>query len=265
MVNEVEPRRDRTTRTLADERSRVARDRDDIAYARNIRAVERALTADLRDDGADLLLAATAVTGVEVPAAAVSCPGEGLRERLRVETAEWHDKVEAVADVPGSVRSRDSYFDFLGRLYVVHACFESVLSARMFEPGWRGVGLNIAAHGRAHLLADDLSGMGYPGVTCSVRLAPPVTFGQALGCLYVLEGSALGGPTVARLVRAVIGEVPTAFLTGRGRQGVKLWRAVCEALRAFDAQSGDCDEVVAGACQTFAVFAEHLSPLASAP
>jgi heme oxygenase (biliverdin-IX-beta and delta-forming) len=98
-------------------------------------------------------------------------------------------------------------------------------------------------------------------VTGAVRLAQWATFGQALGCLYVLDGSALGGPTVARLVRAEIGEVPTTFLTGEGRHGSVLWRATCNALGRFDAQSSASDEVVDGACQTFAVFAEQLTAL----
>jgi hypothetical protein len=53
--------------------------------------------------------------------------------------------------------------------------------------------------------------------------------------------------------------VPTAFLTGRGRN--HQWPAVRGALRRFDAQGGDGDAVVAGALSTFAIFAEQLAEL----
>jgi hypothetical protein len=58
-------------------------------------------------------------------------------------------------------------------------------------------------------------------------------------------------------VRSSIGVVPTAFLTGEGRR--HQWPAVRQALRRFDAQGGDGDAVVAGACSTFAVFARQLA------
>jgi heme oxygenase len=76
----------------------------------------------------------------EYGAAAGRRPASGLLERLRFETGIWHDRVEAVVDVSGSVRSRDSYADFLLRLSVVHESLENLLGARVFEPNWRGSG-----------------------------------------------------------------------------------------------------------------------------
>lgn len=78
-----------------------------------------------------------------------------------------------------------------------------------------------------------------------------------MGCLYVLEGSALGGRIVAGMVRAALGEMPTSFLTGGGRR--PLWPAVRAALRRYDQQDGDPDAVVDGAVSTFAIFAAGLA------
>jgi heme oxygenase (biliverdin-IX-beta and delta-forming) len=193
----------------------------------------------------------------------VQASDAGLRRRLRSETATLHDEVEALIDVPGSIRSRGSYVAMLGRFFAVHQSLEDLLAVRGFEQRWRRVGLDLDAHRRAHLLAADLSDLGHQGVTAAVALPPLRTFGQALGCLYVLEGSALGGPTVASLVRAAIGEVPMRFLTGENRPGLVLWRAMCDALGHFDARSREGDEVVTGACQTFALFADQLTPPAA--
>jgi heme oxygenase (biliverdin-IX-beta and delta-forming) len=98
------------------------------------------------------------------------------------------------------------------------------------------------------------------------------TFGHALGCLYVLQGSYLGGRTIADAVQATISEAPTSFLAGHGQSHPAPWASVCSALALFDAQRGDGDAVVSPACATFAAFADHLGrvpasglPLASTP
>jgi heme oxygenase len=196
---------------------------------------------------------------VEVTVAGSARPAVGLRDRLRAETAGWHSRVEAVADLPASVATRDDYVDLLGRLIDLHAGFEIHLAAPAFDSGWRRVGVDIGHHARAFMLAADLQELGLTAKPQWVPSLPLLTFGRALGCLYVLEGSSLGGRTVARVVQAAIGDVPTTFLTGHGRPFVASWVSVCSALALFDTLGGDGDAVVAGACDTFAAFAEHLS------
>lgn len=181
---------------------------------------------------------------------------DGLPEWLRAQTARCHDRVEAVADIRGRVRTRADYIDLLGRLAGLHTGLEAQLCAHVWDRAWVGVGINIAAHCRAGLLVADLGALGMtPGA--SMAQPPFACFGHALGCLYVLEGSALGGRVVAGMVREAIGEVPMTFLNGRGRGGQ--WPAVRSALRCFEAQGGDRDAVVAGALATFDVFASQLA------
>ena len=194
--------------------------------------------------------------GIAVPVVAARGGTGGLPERLRAQTAWWHEKVEAAADIPGRVHTRADYVDLLSRLAALHIGLEAQLSAKVWDRAWVGVGVDIAAHCRAGLVIADLESLGVPPGAAMVQ--PPFPgFGEALGCLYVLEGSALGGRIVARMVCAAIGEVPTAFLTGRGRG--QQWPAVRRALRCFQTKGGDGDAVVAGAVSTFAVFARHLA------
>jgi heme oxygenase len=190
--------------------------------------------------------------------AAVAARGgtSALPERLRAETSQWHQKVEAVTDIPGRVRTRDGYVALLSRLSGLHAGLEAQLCAPTWDGAWLGVGLDIAAHRRVGLLVADLDALGVRP-TVATEQPPFPGFGQALGCLYVLEGSALGGRVVAGMVRAAIGEVPTAFLSGRGRG--HQWPALRGALRRFDVQGGDTNAVVAGALSTFEEFARQLA------
>jgi heme oxygenase len=87
------------------------------------------------------------------------------------------------------------------------------------------------------------------------------SFGHALGCLYVLEGSSLGGRIVAGVIRSAIGEVPTTFFDGACRNHPAPWRAVSAALRRFEAY-GTPGDVLVGARETFLAFGGHLAGLA---
>ncbi len=182
----------------------------------------------------------------------------GLRGNLRVATRGWHSRVEAAADLPASIRTHADYVDLLGRLYDLHAGFEIRLAERKFDESWRRIGVDLTRHNRAYLLAADLDALG-TSATSRRALSPPLsTFGHALGCLYVLEGSSLGGSIVARFVRATIGEVPTTFLTGIGRPDPAPWPMLCSALELFETLGGNDDAVISGACETFAAFADQL-------
>src|ERR1700712_4935663 len=134
-------------------------------------------------------------------AAAPSAPTTALElpERLRAETAQWHREVEALADIPSRVRTRADYTDVLVRLFELHVGLETQLSEQVWDRAWVGVGVNIAAHCRAGLLVTDLDELGV-ALPTSILQQPFSCFGEAIGCLYVLEGSAIGGRIVAGMV-----------------------------------------------------------------
>lgn len=183
-----------------------------------------------------------------------------LPRRLREETADLHRRVEDAVGLPGSVRSRDDYVDVLGRFLRLHEPLEKRLSAVAWRQGWTELGIELGRHRRAHLLADDLKAL---AAAPSSRPAPPLalprlrTFGEALGCLYVLEGSSLGGRMLAPAIRSVVGNVPVRFLMGEDRAHPGPWQDLRTALHRVAAERAD--EVVLGAGETFAAFAIHLA------
>lgn len=190
----------------------------------------------------------------------------GLPERLRHETADLHARVEASTDVEGAVETVEGYIALLRGWYELHRSLEARLAVSEFRQGWSEVGVDIVAHDRSGLLAADLDNLGASPTRAKTRTDPTVGFrpalsngfGAALGCLYVLEGSALGGRVVAQIVRSAIGEVPMTFLTGHGRLHPAPWAAVRAALRRFEARGGQGDEVVTGARETFGFFQRRL-------
>lgn len=80
------------------------------------------------------------------------------------------------------------------------------------------------------------------------------TFPAALGSLYVLEGSTLGGQVLTRHFRESLGLADSSlhFFHSHGPLVGKRWKEFCAALETFGAQNGPAQEsVIAGAADSF--------------
>jgi heme oxygenase len=191
-------------------------------------------------------------------------PVEGLRERVRRETSGLHRVVEEATGLPGSIATREDYVRLMRRLHGFHTAVEEQLADPLLAHGWLEVGIVVPAHRRSHLLARDLDDLGAVPEEAAVRLPRLTGLGQALGCLYVVEGSALGGRVLAPAFRSALGDVPTGFFNSDGRMHPHPWRSVLAALGTFEAAGGRAGDVVSGAEATFRVFGNHLAPQGSA-
>ena len=183
-----------------------------------------------------------------------------LARLLRERTGQLHADVELALGLPGSVRSRSDYVDVLERFLDLHQHLEQRLADPRWSERWAELDVDLAVHRRAHLLHDDLTRLGVTPRPRDVAVPGLDAFGGALGGLYVLEGSALGGRVLAPALRAAVGDVPTAFLAGEGRPQARAWQSVRTALRRAPASLGD--DAVRGARAVFAAFDAHLSSAA---
>jgi heme oxygenase len=81
---------------------------------------------------------------------------------------------------------------------------------------------------------------------------------RALGCLYVLEGSVLGGRIVSHRARVALGkQLPVAFFSSENRKDVTgEWRSFQATLDGFrfEHPQADRDDVVAASLETFAAM-----------
>lgn len=95
-------------------------------------------------------------------------------------------------------RTKESYGSLLGRLYGYYAPLEQLLVP--FQQGW---GINPIQHQKAQLILTDLQTLQYQALPEPCTQLPVVANAhQALGAWYVLEGAALGGRVIARMIRA---------------------------------------------------------------
>ncbi|TFD49643.1 hypothetical protein E3T55_11255 [Cryobacterium frigoriphilum] len=184
---------------------------------------------------------------------------EDLPSLLRRETADLHAAVETATGLPGSIRSRVDYRTLLYRLHGFHRAAEVSLADSQWAQAWAVLDIDLRRFRRSHLIEKDLQDMqASPPVDAS-----PITgiscFPGMLGCLYVLEGSALGGRVIGPAIRSSIGEVPTRFFESGDRGHPSPWRTLTEALQRFDGGADGSSLVVDGARRTFLSFEMHVA------
>ena len=174
-----------------------------------------------------------------------------LHERLKRETAELHAAVEARVDLVSPDLTRSRYVELLGRLRALHAGLEPAIAAAL------GEGDPVEPWRRLGYLDRDLAHFGSrPGSDVAAAEMPVLrSADDALGALYVLEGSRLGGRLIARGLERTLGLSSGegyGYFDPPGRPTGAAWRALKERLGAH---RGDADRVVAAARATFASFA----------
>lgn len=167
---------------------------------------------------------------------------ERLCAELRTGTRREHLAVEAAFALEARLSDRSSYSELLRALRGFYGPVEAALAG---VAGWGRLSppLEVASRGRAGLIDRDLAALGADGPASRGGSSPgPVlaSLADGLGCLYVLEGSALGGRLIAREARRALGEdLPLAFFSSAGRHDLGAdWRALQAALDGFGAGHG---------------------------
>jgi heme oxygenase len=177
---------------------------------------------------------------------------------LRAATADAHRAAESSFALDNRLTDRSSYGALLTTLRGFYEPIESALGA---VTGWERLTppIDVAARRRVQLLDADRMCLGLEvpiAVGRSVPILPRLTtLARGLGCLYVMEGSALGGRIIARRARAVLGVgLPVTFFTSAGRlDPLREWRAFQAALDTWRLSADEFAEreVVVAAHETF--------------
>ncbi|MBX3483817.1 biliverdin-producing heme oxygenase [Phenylobacterium sp.] len=170
--------------------------------------------------------------------------------RLRDATHAHHVRLETRIDILNRIATAEGRRELVGRFHALHAAAEHALA-----PFLAGIdGLDFDARRRSARLAGDLADLGTaPGAPS----APIVVRGvaEALGLMYVLEGSTLGGRVIRKHVESRGGDMRgLSFLDPYGADAGERWRAF---LGVLDAEA-DVEGLVAGAVAGFDHSERHL-------
>lgn len=189
-----------------------------------------------------------------------------LPVRLRNETRLEHKLVETACGLPDAVRNLDHYQNCLLDFYAVFCPLERHIAT--FNE-WEDLGLSMQRRARMPDLQQDLRLLDVdPDLwrEAPAHALPALPrFPFALGALYVLEGSTLGGQIIMSALQERLrmsGDVPGRFFAGRGETTGPLWHQFRQVLDAYGQQFPETQaDVVEGARRTFNAIASWFNKI----
>ena len=107
-------------------------------------------------------------------------------------------------------------------------------------------------------LKDDLTALGRVPREREMRYLAPTTFAELVGILYTVEGSAMGGQSIARcLWRGGFDDLPMRFFSGYGEDTEVRWREFL-AFADETCPTADRQSAAATAVSLFQAIKSHL-------
>lgn len=186
--------------------------------------------------------------------------------QLKQHTAESHASLEQGMAVFDRVKTKSDYRALLQKFFTLYEPLEKRLAG---AADWVALGWDFPAEMKTPLLRADLQALGandgelaaWPRATVLPALDEP---GAAVGSLYVLEGSTLGGQMISRRFAAELGITPGAggeFFNGYGADTGTHWRKFGQWAEIQSEQHPENFEAgaVRGARETFNCFAQWLT------
>ena len=185
------------------------------------------------------------------------------RATLRSATRALHVQLEHGMTVTSPDLTLADYAQTLRRMLEVYTPLEKLIDAH--EVSMRELGLNWAQRRKAALLERDLVAIAPEFDVSTLGRAPDVlpslpSLAEAMGCLYVLEGSTLGGQFVARHVESALGlraDNGAAFFQSYGPAVGRFWQEFCSALELGLPDRPSRERAARTANATFELFIRH--------
>lgn len=184
-------------------------------------------------------------------------PVSPVLQSLRAATADIHSAIETEADVERRLRNLAERPEMVGQFLVLHRAVEDAIAP------WRSA---FGAEGyepdrRSPLILAGLDALGARPPEHRAAAALP-TYGEAIGWVYVAEGSMLGGRVMRKgMIRDSIPLTGLEFLDPWGDETGSRWRAfmtlmetVCASGRAMQ------DDILKGGTDAFDLAFRLLVP-----
>jgi heme oxygenase (biliverdin-IX-beta and delta-forming) len=180
-------------------------------------------------------------------------------DKLKNHTAPAHKKLESLS-VSASILSPnmkiDEYCHYLSLMYDVHNNTQEIVF-----PLLTAVISDLKEREKTQLIHQDLSYLNYTKKnTASVFRNENITVPFALGILYVIEGSTLGGRFILKNVETIPGldqQHGVSYFTGYGNQTGSYWKTFLNLLTAYEEQNNCQNEIIEGAVYAFECIYNH--------
>ncbi|HTI32607.1 MAG TPA: biliverdin-producing heme oxygenase [Miltoncostaea sp.] len=187
-----------------------------------------------------------------------------LSDRLARGTAPLHEHVDGRLDLPDGIADRAHYRLLLGAMLRAWDAVERTLAT-----SGAAQALGLDAIRRSDALRDDLAVLGGSPAPAD-RPAAAMGVAEGVGTIYVLEGSALGGPVIAPLLERHLGLSAgegTSFFRGLGPGTARRWSDVQARIDAWGrgCAGAEVDRAVWAAQLTFAIVGGAMAGALAAP
>ncbi len=153
-----------------------------------------------------------------------------ILDHLRAATRDLHDGLEARLDVFSRVADPVRRREMVGRFLAFYRPAETALAGVLGEEP----GLDFETRRKVPALERDLATL-KAAPSADAPVSAPAGRSEALGFLYVLEGSTLGGRVIDKQLRARgLSAEGLSFFQGYGEQTGARWKAFCAVLERAD-------------------------------
>ncbi len=200
--------------------------------------------------------------------------GFRFREEIKAKTYEQHMRLEQHLNVLGPDKTLADYVHLLHLFYGFYHPLERQLRRWQDNPELRPLDLHtrlIKAEALQEDLAilrvqhpDEFSDLPECTQLPSLRSVPEV-----MGCLYVVEGSTLGGRIITRRLQEAYQITPGTggrFFASYGSEVPSMWRQFWRVLTAYvDANPETADTILASAQCTFRTLEDYVVRQSSSP
>lgn len=187
---------------------------------------------------------------------------ETFLERLRSVTAPSHQHLESLpvsASIMNPNVTKQQYAHYLALMQDVVRDSEANV-----YPVLKGIVPDLDVRLKTPQVESDLHLLGYSdnSTTNPITANTFITPGFAMGIMYVIEGSSLGGRIILKNINAALGfdEANGAkYFAGYGPVTGSRWKSFLDVLVKYENENNCEDEIIAGANHAFDAIAAHFT------
>jgi heme oxygenase len=144
-----------------------------------------------------------------------------INEQLKDSTEASHQALEKkMVSIIKKIRTRQDYVNFLKLMYGYYSALERRVQEYVTE-------MEIGKRRKAERLLEDISYFESTATPDICKELPPInSHAEALGAMYVMEGSTMGGKTIAKMIEGqagINGPSGFSFFNGYGEETGKMW------------------------------------------
>jgi heme oxygenase len=182
---------------------------------------------------------------------------EPILPRLKRDTQAGHAGLESRIDLMNRVKTAADYRRLLEAFYGLVSPMEARMGRHTELAAWLP---DIEDRMRSGALCRDLHVLGNTSPRDLPVAAVPeyASVAERMGCLYVLEGSTLGGQVISRYIKQTLGFTPEhgcGFFYGRGTATGAMWQRFRHGIESYaSARPLEHSAAIQSALRTFQTF-----------